>query len=263
MSSTLFGQESDPSGKKEEGKEEDAEPSPFMVIDPSSPERMPITPVTPVRPTNPESDAPWETSPVVALRQARMEMKPMLLLFTASWNQLCQSLSTEVYASRSFNEYAKGRLVLCYLNYQRNLTSNSPAMQEVKERYGVHGYPSLLFFHPDGTVVGELTGYRSGRPVDYFEELKARAESVEEAVRLTKEGMATEGYRIWTGEAGQEIFARIEERTASQLILAGAYGQEWSVRVSDLSRKDREYLASVPFTGNAPGAGERQGAGGR
>ncbi|MEM1443074.1 MAG: hypothetical protein AAGF67_12080, partial [Verrucomicrobiota bacterium] len=85
------------------------------VIEDYRPERVQVYP------EDPES-AWWEINPHYAFARAQREQKPLLLLFTGIWNTQAMALSQEVFATKSFNEYVKENLVICYLHYERNFT---------------------------------------------------------------------------------------------------------------------------------------------
>ena len=61
----------------------------------------------------------WETNVRYAFARAQREMKPLLLLFTAVWRPEAMHLSEEVFSTKSFNNYVKENLVICYLK-QKN-----------------------------------------------------------------------------------------------------------------------------------------------
>ncbi|MEM7601730.1 MAG: thioredoxin family protein, partial [Verrucomicrobiota bacterium] len=112
-----------------------------------------------VYPDDPES-AWWEINPHYAFDRAQREQKPLLLLFTGVWNSQAMALSQEVFATKSFNEYVKENLVICYLHYERNFTDNPDVLRRIKEKFKVRGYPNVLIFNPNGEVEQGIRGYR-------------------------------------------------------------------------------------------------------
>src|SRR6056297_3401977 len=118
----------------------------------------------PVYPDDPDS-AWWEVNPHYAFDRAQREQKPLLLVFTGTWNPQAMALSEEVFATKSFNEFVKENLVICYLSYPKNYTDASETLRRIKEKFKVKGYPNTLIFNPNGEVQKGITGYRKGRPV--------------------------------------------------------------------------------------------------
>jgi len=209
------------------------------VVTAISPERVPVYP------EDPES-AYWEINPHHAFARAQREQRPMLLLFTGMWNPQAMSLSEEVFATKSFNEYVKDHLVICYLNYERNLTDNPDALRRIREKFNVRGYPNLLVFNPNGEVESAIRGYRSGRPVDYFNRLKAACQPVLESIARQKASMVRYGYRDWSNYLGKEIFAKFLEHDGRYVRLGDLSGRDWLVPLNDLAPDDQRLVESFP-----------------
>lgn len=209
------------------------------VITSIRPERVPVYP------GDPES-AYWEINPSYAFARAQREQRPMLLLFTGMWSAQAMSLSEEVFATRSFNDYVKDHLVICYLNFERNITDNPDALRRLKDRFNVRGYPNLLIFNPNGEVESAIRGYRSGRPVDYFNRLKAACQPVLESVAQQKASMLPHGYRDWSNYLGREIFAKFLEHDGRYVRLGDLSGRDWLLPINDLSPDDQRLVESFP-----------------
>lgn len=198
-----------------------------------------------VYPDDPES-AWWEINPHHAFDRAQREQKPLMLLFTATWNPQSMSLSQEVFATKSFNEYVKENLVICYLTYPRNITDAPGALRHIKEKFKVRGYPNVLIFNPTGEVERGIRGYRSGRPVDYFNQLVGACGPVLDSIRARREELVSHGFRDWSNYLGKLLFARFIERDSSQVVLQDASGQKWSVPKNDLAPDDQRLVESFP-----------------
>jgi len=209
------------------------------VITAIRPERVPVFP------EDPES-AYWEINPHYAFARAQREQRPLLLLFTGMWNAQAMSLSEEVFATKSFNEYVKEHLVICYLNYERNFTDNPDALRRIREKFNVRGYPNVLIFSPSGEVESALRGYRSGRPVDYFNRLKAACQPVLESVAVQKSAMVRHGYREWSNYLGRNLFAKFLEHDGRHVRLGDLSGTSWIVQINDLSPEDQRLVESFP-----------------
>ncbi len=198
-----------------------------------------------VYPDDPES-AWWEINPHFAFDRAQREQKPLLLLFTGIWNAQAMSLSQEVFSTRSFNEYVKENLVICYLSYEKNYTDTHEALRAIKEKFKVRGYPNIVIFNPNGEVERGIRGYRTGRPVDYFNELKSITSPVIESIKVQKAAKVREGYRDWSNYLGKEIFARFVQQDQTYVQLKDLSGTRWAFKINDLAPTDQKLVESFP-----------------
>lgn len=207
------------------------------VIESLRPERVPVFP------DDPES-AWWEINPRYAFARAQREMKPLLLLFTGTWNTQAMALSSEVFSTRSFNEYVKENLVICYLNYPRNFTDAPDSLRNLKEKFKVRGYPNVLVFNPNGEVEKGIRGYRSGRPVDYFNQLKNHCHPVLQSIEAQKEDLLKYGYRDWSNYLGKILFAKFVEHDGTRVKFQDISGKRWIVKLNDLAPEDQKMVES-------------------
>ncbi len=214
------------------------------IIEIERPERHPIDP------DDPES-AWWEINPHFAFERAQREQRPLLLLFTGVWNTQAFALSEEVFSTKSFNEFAKENLVICYLSYPRNYTDAPDALRRIKEKFKVKGYPNVLLFNPNGEVERGIRGYRTGRPVDYFNRLVAACRPVLDSVEAQKAQLVARGYRDWSNYLGKLLFAKFVARDATHVVLIDAAGQRWSVPINDLAPEDQRMAESFPAVSTA------------
>lgn len=210
------------------------------VVENVRPERVKVYPDDPF-------SAWWEINPHYAFERAQMEQKPLMLLFTGIWNTQSMALSEEVFSTKSFNEYVKENLIICYLNFPRNITDAHPKLREIKDKFKVRGYPNVLIFNPNGEVEKGIRGYRTGRPVDYFNQLKLACNPVLASIEQQKAELLKLGYRKWTNDFGKEIFARFDKRNEEQLILLDVSGQDWVMDIRDLSLDDEKFVESFPI----------------
>lgn len=210
------------------------------------PDKIPLQPNIPTDP----NAAVWERNPHKAFSIAKAKQKPMLLLFTAQWNTICQDLSSEVISSKTFNSYAKKNLILCYLDYPRDPLEIPNALRKLKEKFKVSGLPVLLFFDPNGHVIHQTTGYHSGRPVDYFNNLKTVTDAQLVEISQKRKTLKTRGYREWENHKGQKFFAQFVQRNGASVTLKSAAGEKWQVEIKTLSPKDQAYTQSFPSNEN-------------
>ncbi|MDA8908745.1 hypothetical protein N9I65_01065 [bacterium] len=209
------------------------------VIETMRPERVQVYP------DDPES-AWWEINPHYAFDRAQREQKPLLLLFTGVWNSQAMALSQEVFATKSFNEYVKDNLVICYLHYERNFTDNPDVLRRIKEKFKVRGYPNVLLFNPNGEVEQGIRGYRSGRPIDYFNRMRALCQPILESIEVQKQSLSRHGYRDWSNYMGKVIFAKFMEHDGVQVRLQDVSGEKWIIKLNDLAPEDQRLVESFP-----------------
>ena len=198
-----------------------------------------------VYPDDPQS-AWWETNVRYAFARAQREMKPLLLLFTAVWRPEAMNLSEEVFATKSFNNYVKENLVICYLNYPPNIKDAPRSMQWAKKEFKVAGYPSVLIFNPYGEVERSLRGYRKGRPVDYFNNLKGACAPALSLIAEQKKNLERRGYRDWRNPEGRTLFAKFVRREELLMTLRDGRGQEWTIAIKQLIPDDQALARSFP-----------------
>ena len=110
----------------------------------------------------------WRTSLPDALAQAKKENKQVLLNFTGSdWCPGCKLLEAGVFSKTEFSDYAQKNLVLVQVDFPAQKPQSAElkaANQALQEKYGVHGYPTLVVLNADGKIVWQHEGYLAGGP---------------------------------------------------------------------------------------------------
>lgn len=100
-----------------------------------------------------------------ALQMAARDRKPVILYFTGSdWCGWCKKMDQEVFSSPAFAEQVGHKFVFVEIDFPMN--SKLPEEQarqnaQLKQRYGVTGYPTVVIVDSKGNFIGE-TGYRAG-----------------------------------------------------------------------------------------------------
>jgi tetratricopeptide (TPR) repeat protein len=107
----------------------------------------------------------WEKSLDTALERARKENKPVLIDFYVTWQQWCQTLDDKTLADPAIVQLSR-RFVCARVNGK-----DSP---DVVKKYGVRGYPTVVFLNPRGEVVHRVIGFVPARPFEL--EMKPVAE---------------------------------------------------------------------------------------
>ena len=108
---------------------------------------------------------PWGQDLQQALRTARYERKPLVLFFTAEWCGYCKKLAAGALSDDKVVESFKGVLPVVV-----DCTAEG-AHQDLKERYKVSGYPTLVFLDHEGKLVGSVVGAHP--PEDVFKAVEA------------------------------------------------------------------------------------------
>ena len=200
--------------------------------------------LTPVQ-TEP-GGAVWERNASLAFHKAKTLQRPLVLLFTAQWNNVCQKLSEEVFISKSFNNFARDSCVLCFVDYPQNMNQATESMIRVRKKYQVRGYPTLLIFDPDGNVVRQITGYRTGRPVAYYNELHEAVDPLAIHLNARKQKLIKQGYRDWTNSTGATVFAAFDTHNGDKVLIRGPANDRWILPISTLSDDDQALVHSFP-----------------
>jgi thioredoxin-related protein len=106
----------------------------------------------------------WNDSYEAALKESEATGKPVLADFTGSdWCQWCVKLKRDVFETEEFKQWADENVVLLELDYpKRSQQSPEIARQnaQLKDRYNIKSYPTVLLLDSSGQVLGEL-GYMS------------------------------------------------------------------------------------------------------
>ena len=145
-----------------------------VVVSVRAPEKTPAAPVA-----APPSDGPaaWETDAGAAMDQAKARNCRVLILFTGSdWCPWCKKMDAEVYSRPEFASFSRRELVLLKLDFPRH-TAQADALRrqnaDLRERYGVNGFPTAVLVDATGRVVTKIEGYRQGGPAHFIEMLRS------------------------------------------------------------------------------------------
>jgi thiol-disulfide isomerase/thioredoxin len=139
-----------------------------------------------------------------ALAKAKAESKPLLVDFFGIWCPPCNMLDTQVFPSREFARASAGFIKL-------KLDADSPVSWELKSRYHVSGYPTVVFASPDGDEIGRIVGFRSRSA--FVKEIKRAWEVREEPVHRLK-AKADSGDRAASDRLGIMFLERQEYESA-------------------------------------------------
>jgi protein disulfide-isomerase len=108
----------------------------------------------------------WETDFDAALAKAKKENKLVFINFTGSdWCGWCKKLDAEVLSTPEFKEFAAKNLVLLYVDFpaKKELSAaQKKANEELKKKYGVRGFPTIVVLNGQGDKVYEKVGFMAG-----------------------------------------------------------------------------------------------------
>lgn len=96
-------------------------------------------------------DLVWLNSYEAGLEKAKLENKPVVLYFWATWCKFCRKLHDEVYPDPTVNSLLTERFVLVAINIDKN--------KEIPAKYGVQYPPAIIFVDADGNVITKVMGY--------------------------------------------------------------------------------------------------------
>ena len=117
----------------------------------------------------------WMTDFEAANARARESGKYLFMDFTGSdWCGWCIKLKKEVFSHEPFADFAEENLVLLELDFPKNKPQSDELKaqnEELAQRFGVRGFPTILIMSPEGKPVGQ-TGYRPGGAKAYVEHLQ-------------------------------------------------------------------------------------------
>jgi thiol-disulfide isomerase/thioredoxin len=132
------------------------------------------------RPAAADLDGPavWETDFGTAMDQARARKCRVLILFTGSdWCPWCKKMDAEVYSQPEFARYSREKLVLLKLDYPEHTPQPDELKAqnaEMRDRYGVRGFPQAVIVDMSGRIVTRVKGYQQGGPARFIQLIQSQ-----------------------------------------------------------------------------------------
>lgn len=112
----------------------------------------------------------WHTDWDKAATESKKSGKPILIDFTGSdWCGWCIKLKEEVFDTAEFKSWASDNVVLLEIDFPRNTKQSDQVKAKnraLAQKYGVQGFPTIMFTKADGTVLGQY-GYDKGGPENW------------------------------------------------------------------------------------------------
>jgi protein disulfide-isomerase len=131
----------------------------------------------------------WQDSMDAAMEASAQSGKPILANFTGSdWCGWCVKLKKDVFETNEFKQWARENVILLELDYPKR--RNQPVEikrqnAELKSRYGINGYPTILLLSADGEPIGSRLGYRNN-PDDWIETAETQLRPFRTAARTAQ-----------------------------------------------------------------------------
>jgi len=130
-----------------------------------------------------------------AVAAAKKAEKDLFVDFTGSdWCGWCIKLHDEVLGFDEFVNEAQKDYVLVSLDFPRGEEAKAKVPdpernEELAQKYGIQGFPTVLLMTPDGQVYGR-TGYQAGGVEKYLKHLDALQTSGKKALQETEKAVA-------------------------------------------------------------------------
>jgi thiol-disulfide isomerase/thioredoxin len=115
-----------------------------------------------------------------ALAEAQKSGKPLLIDFFGIWCPPCNQLDENVFNKPEYKKLARGFITV-------KLDADDEASWELKQRYKVTGYPTVIFAKSDGTEIHRIIGYI--QPQAFFRAMAAAQKGEKPPVLATGEAL--------------------------------------------------------------------------
>src|SRR5580692_11675902 len=119
--------------------------------------------------------AEWLTDLAKAQAQAKAEHKLVFMDFTGSdWCPPCMELHKKVLTAPEFESYAKTNLVLVVVDFPEKTElpkELAKANDDLKDKFKVEGFPTLLVLDGDGKELDRQLGYAFKSPKEFLAHL--------------------------------------------------------------------------------------------
>lgn len=202
---------------------------------------------------------PWEESETIAKQRSAREGKPLLIWFTDSeGSPMCKALSQELFSTNDFGNWATEKLIRLRVDIA-NVKIKDPDADlsdsesyratvksyyaELKKRYKVLGYPSLVLLNPSGEVVGRYRGYKRGEADFLWGQIKHGEAVSSNAYQTWRKALEKKGYREWQDRRDRKIFARLTSYSKGNLTFIEPDGTRSRTQETNLSDKDKAWIA--------------------
>lgn len=122
------------------------------------------------------ADSTWLTDLPAAQAQAKAENKIVLMDFTGSdWCPWCIKFKKEVLDVKEFQDYAAKNVVQVELDFPNKKPQTDElkkANADLKTKYKISGFPTLVVLDQNGKEIGRQVGYEPGGPKAFIAKLE-------------------------------------------------------------------------------------------
>lgn len=186
----------------------------------------------------------WSTDYKKALKESKETGKPILAEFTGSdWCGFCIKQNKEVFSTDEFKAWAEEHVILLELDFPtpKKREEMSEELKEqnakLKEKFGVGGYPTVVFLGHNEVELSRLVGYPSGGAKKW---IKKANEIVEDYDPNAEPGKYTPGKWIEDYKA-----ALAASRKMGKPVFVNFTGSDWCPPCMQLKKN---VLSSGEFT---------------
>lgn len=193
----------------------------------------------------------WTTDYDAAVKEAKKENKPVMLLFTGSdWCGWCIRLENEVLGENEFERYAKKDLICVKADFPRRKKIADDVKQqnmELRKKFGIRGYPTVLLLNPENEEILARTDYRKGGPekyVKHLQELTADYRKEQGPPAPSEDPYTTS--RTWVDSKGRKLTGKLAKFDGENVVIRSLTGKEFKTEFDNLSEADQKLLQSLP-----------------
>ena len=206
-----------------------------------------------------ESEHRWFADFDKAVAVAQEEGKDLLVDFTGSdWCGWCIRLHDEVFQHDAWYNEASESYVLVALDFPNGEEAkakvpNPERNAELRDQYGIRGYPTILLMNVEGEVFGR-TGYQAGGAEAYVTHMTDLAASGKKMLAAAKEiegeyAKAKDKSAVVRKAIG--LLAEAEEGAPGVDVIAGVARKAYELDPENKSGLKKEALASLLASGVA------------
>ena len=116
--------------------------------------KAPVGPI-PAPPVPYGTPIAWQGTYESALEMSRQSNKPVMVVFYTDWCGWCRKMETNTFSSGS---------VVAESQYFINVRVNGDQRKDVLQRYGIDGFPDVVFTDSTGKVIHTAGGYWEPMP---------------------------------------------------------------------------------------------------
>lgn len=186
----------------------------------------------------------WKANYEAATEAARAENKLVMVVFSTEWCGFCQQLKDVTFADEAVAKHLNDNVISLEVDAEKE-------GQDLAEKYGVQGFPTIKLLDAEGNSWGTIVGYsgpqaymatldRFVRPYSVYEEAKARAESGEATSEDYSNLALAYVNRGLIAEANRYL------RSAEEAGAEGPYF-EAAIAIADHYRDNQQFDLAIPM----------------